>query len=47
MDKLKEIVHWKQDEKLNVSFFLDPMHGNTIDKSGHKVRRIEDIMYEI
>ncbi|CAD8139078.1 unnamed protein product [Paramecium pentaurelia] len=47
LDKLKDIINWKQEEKLNVSFFLDPMHGNSLEKNGYKIRRIEDIMFEI
>ncbi|CAK83190.1 unnamed protein product (macronuclear) [Paramecium tetraurelia] len=47
LDKLKDIIQWKQEEKLNISFFLDPMHGNNLDKGGRKIRKIEDIMYEI
>ncbi|CAK60320.1 unnamed protein product (macronuclear) [Paramecium tetraurelia] len=47
LDKLKDIINWKHEEKLNVSFFLDPMHGNSLEQNGYKIRRIEDIMFEI
>lgn len=47
LDKLKDIINWKKEEQLNVSFFLDPMHGNGLEKNGYKIRRIEDIMFEI
>lgn len=34
-------------QKLNVGWMIDPMHGNTFDKEGYKTRYMRDIKHEL
>lgn len=42
---IKELVNCTRDR--NVSWVVDPMHGNTVLENGHKIRYLDDIENEI
>ncbi len=47
-DALPKLIDAVRDEKLNVLWICDPMHGNTISTAhGRKTRRFEDICEEL
>lgn len=47
INQLPKLIQLIQDHRLNVVWICDPMHGNTKEKDGFKVRYIDDIQYEI
>ena len=47
INELSNLIQLIQEHRLNVVWICDPMHGNTKEKDGFKVRYIEDIQYEI
>ena len=45
--KLPKLIQLIQKNNLNVVWICDPMHGNTKEKDGYKVRYMDDIKHEI
>jgi 3-deoxy-7-phosphoheptulonate synthase len=46
-ERLSRLMRVTRQEGLNAVWMSDPMHGNTLQRGGIKLRRIEDILGEI